>query len=277
MLGGGEYATGLGLAALFISLVLLLVAIVCRERLGSGQARWIAAPLLALLMLVRFGLITPLVVWSSLLLTVLAMGAGLGTWGTRASRVWSWALVLTWIGILVMWIVVFPNHIDVISMIRDGGLRLIHGQDPYTGHYRSTTIGVRSLPYTYSPVTVLLAAPAAWLGNVRYTNVVLAAISVWALYQLSVRGTDEGPLQARFLILPFILSVPLMIVMVWSGWTEAYVLAPFFLWLLWRDSHPRLAVACLAIAIGAKYTLLPVLVPLFLWSPRMRRELLRRA
>lgn len=272
-MAGGGYATWPGLGALGLSLLLLLVTMAYHDRLGPGHLPWIAAPLLVILMIVRFGIMAPVVLWPSILLAVLVMLSGLECWGSGASRLWAGALVLTWIGILIIWITVIPNHIDVISLLRDGALRWLHGQDPYSGHYPSTTAGARSLPYTYSPATIILAAPAAWLGNVRYANVALAAICVWALYRLGLRGTAQVSHQARVRVLPLILAVPLMTVMVWSGWTEVYVLAPFSLWLLWRGSHPRLAMACLAVALAAKYTVLPVLVPLFLWSPRMRKEI----
>jgi hypothetical protein len=46
------------------------------------------------------------------------------------------------------------------------------------------------------------------------------------------------------------IAVPLTAVMVWNGWTELYALAPFLLWLLLRDRHPRWGVLCLAVALG---------------------------
>jgi hypothetical protein len=48
-----------------------------------------------------------------------------------------------------------------------------------------------------------------------------------------------------------LIAVPPTAVMVWNGWTELYALAPFLLWLLLRDRHPRWGVLYLAVALGA--------------------------
>lgn len=271
----GGYATWPALGALGISLLLLVAAMSYHRRLAPGHLPWIAGPFLVLLMMVRFGVTFPLALWPSILLTVLVVVSSLDCFGQESRRFWCTALVLAWVGILVIWINVVPIHIDVISILRDGSLRLLRGQDPYSGSYPSTTAGATALPYTYSPATAILAAPAAWIGNVRYSNLALGVTIAWALYRLGLRGAARVSHQSRTRLLPLILAVPLMTPMVWAGWTEVYVLAPFLLWLLWRGSHPRVAMGCLAVALGAKYTILPVLVPLYLWSPKMRKDIVR--
>lgn len=269
---GGGYATWPSLAALGLCMFLLVGTMARRSRLDSGSVPWLAAPFLALLMWVRFGVAAPIVVWPSVGLAILAVASAL-TPKRGGNRLLGLALFTVWLVTLILWVNFVPIHIDVISLVRDGALRWLHGHDPYTGRYPSTTTGARSLPYTYSPITFILAAPAAWFGNVRYANVTLAATCVGSLYLIGVRCAGSRPSEYGARILPLILAVPLMTVMVWTGWTEVYVLAPLALWLLLRGRHTRLAVGLLAVAIGAKFTLLPVLVPLFLWSPKMRREI----
>lgn len=235
-----------------------------------------AAPALALMILMG---------WTEGRLTLLVLVAGLAAIGLvlaldvspshqvplLASMAGVWTL-LTFVPLLMK-----PVNIDVISLLRLGGLRLIHGLNPYTATYPSTTPGVHALPFTYSPITAILAAPAAQLGDVRYMNLLLAAVSVAALAALALRSHRLVNQRQKLLITSMALAVPLVPMLVWYGWTELYALAPFLLWLLWRDRHPALGVICLALALGAKLTILPFLLPLALWAPRIRRELLGAA
>lgn len=176
----------------------------------------------------------------------------------------------TWTGVTLSPLLAGPATIDVVTMLRDGGLRLLHGLDPYTGVYPSTTPGAHTLPFTYSPMTALLSVPGALLGDPRWVSFGLAVVCMSCLVWLATTGSGPTSAQARAAAIALLL--PLLPVMVWFGWTDTYALAPFLLWLVLRPGHRTVAILCLAAAVGAKYTILPALVPFFLWSPGIRRD-----
>jgi hypothetical protein len=98
---------------------------------------------------------------------------------------------------------------------------------------------------------VLLAAPAAWIGGPRVMSLAGAVITLLALYRLRSRADRRLLFRWRRLRSAAMqIAVPLTAVTVWNGWTELYALAPFLLWLLLRDQHPRWGVLCLAVALG---------------------------
>lgn len=257
--------------ALALSLVAVTAAFWSKEVPGSPRGVWrLAVPALTLTW--ALGWIAGNPWWLTLAMTVAALLVVAG--GPKPYLMALLAVMAVgWLQEAVGPLAAGSAHIDVVWMVRDGALRLLHGLDPYTGVYPSTTPGAHVLPFTYSPATAILAIPGAWLGDPRYVSLVLAIICVVALSALTLRSPQFPSAAQRATVIALILAVPLLPVLVWFGWTELYVLAPFLLWLVWRDSHRGLGVACLAVAIGAKFTILPVLVPLFLLVPRMRREI----
>ncbi|MDA8394950.1 MAG: hypothetical protein M0T72_06865 [Candidatus Dormibacteraeota bacterium] len=272
----GGYASWPAFAALALALLLLGVAMLWHHSLSPGFVPWTAAPAFAVLMLLFIGDRIPMVDWTTAVTAALAITSGV-TSHPVVRRLTVSALLLTWLVTVSLWIALMPIHIDVLSVLHGGATRLLHGLDPYTGHYTSTTPGVRTVPYDYSPATVLLAAPAALLGHVRYTNATLGCVSLLALSTLAVRNLASTSTRSFARIVPVSLCVPLMTLVIWAGWTDVYMLAPFSLWLLWRAKHPVLGTGCLAVALGSTFLITPFLVPLFLWSPTMRRELILAA
>lgn len=270
---GGGYATWPAFAALAASLVLFVVAMVQHERLSWGSVPRLTGPAFAALMVLRFGLGVPVIVWSSATMAILAALAGLTSYPFIRYLSLA-ALFLTWAVTVGFWLAIFPIHIDVLTVLHGGATRLLHGLNPYTGSYRSTTPGVRTVPYDYGPLTVLLSVPAVILGHVRYANAVLGAIGVLALVSLAGRTVAHRNLTSYRALIPTTICLPLMTLLIWSGWTDVYVVAPLGLWLLVRDRHPRLGTAFLATAFGGTLLVAPFIVPLVLWSPRMRREAL---
>ncbi len=270
-MGSGGYATGPAFAALALSLGLLLLAMVGPRRLSHGSVPRLAAPAFAALMFVRFGLAVPVIVWSSAVMVLFALLAVV-TSHALARNLAVVALLVTWSITVALGVALLPSHIDVVTLLQGGATRLLHGLNPYTGSYPSTTPGARTLPYDYSPLTVLLSVPAVLLGNVLYANAVLGEVGLLALMRLAARSTRSKKVADSWLLIPMTICIPLMTLLIWNGWTEVYVVAPFSLWLLLRDRHPRAATACLAASFAGTLLVVPFMVPLLLWSPRIRRE-----
>ncbi len=270
-MAGGGYATWPAFAALAASLVLFLVAMVQHERLPWGSVPPLTGPAFAALMVLRFGLGVPVVIWSATAMAILAALASLTSYPLIRYLSLA-ALLLTWAVTVGLWLAIFPIHIDVLTVLHGGAMRLLHGLNPYTGSYRSTTPGVRTVPYDYGPVTVLLSVPGVLLGHVRYANAVLGAAGLLALSALASRAVEHRGLTSYRALIPTTICLPLMTLLIWSGWTDVYVVAPLGWWLLVRDRHPRVAIAFLAAAFGGTLLVAPFMVPLVLWSPRVRRE-----
>jgi hypothetical protein len=271
---GGGILTPTPLVILLIGLALLTAAVADLRPSAPLRRGWrFAAPAIVLTILLPTGFVSPPLVGG---LAIAAVLLAVGGPSKYVAAILATAVGL-WIAVLTVPLLRPPPHIDVLIMLREGGLRLIHGLNPYLGSYPSTTPGVHTLPFTDSPIVAILAAPADWLGDPRYMGVLLAVVSVAAVTVLIARSPLLLGGRQRAVVVAMTLGSPLIPMLAWYGWTELYALAPFSLWLVWRDSHRAVAVVCLAIALGAKITLLPVLVPLFLWSPRMRRDLILAA
>lgn len=148
--------------------------------LPAGSVPWVAAKALVPLMLVGYGAGVAVILGPSTITSTLALVSG------TVSRCLHRRIAA--VGLLVMWFAtasirtaLTTIHTHVISVLHSGATPLLHGLDHYTGRYLSTTHGVRSIPCDYGPVAVVMAAPAALLGNVRYANASLGAISLLVL------------------------------------------------------------------------------------------------
>ena len=160
------------------------------------------------------------------------------------------------------------SYIDVYHILQGGAGQLLHGHNPYLARYQSST----GLHFTYSPATAILAVPGAWLGDARVMNLICFVAIVLAVGVLARRwATSQTPwsgVVACAIVLP---TTPLLIT---AAWTEVYPLAAICWWLVLRPQHRTVGIAILAIAIAAKFTVLPALVVLALWSTGLRREIL---
>ncbi len=281
-LSGGGYATWLGFAALFTFMGLMAAVMLASDRLPEGAIPRLAPPLLAVLLVVRFSTASPIVILPVAITFVLCVLAD-NLPSQKAVLLVLGLLVAVGTVVMVIWVRTIPNHVDVIPLIKDGSLRLFAGRDPYTGQYYSSTLGATHIPYTYSPVTLFVAAPGALLGDVRYSNILFALVTMAGLGALAMGWFDrqsagrlpaEGGVFAGRRKLLLVLAVPLMLPMVWAGWTEVFLLGFLFWWLALRQEHPIISTVCLALAIGTKYTVVLPLAPLAVWAPRMRRQMI---
>jgi len=163
------------------------------------------------------------------------------------------------------------SHVDVYHILQGGASQLLHGHNPYAARYPSSA----GLHFTYSPATAILAAPGAWLGDARVMNLtcfaaIVIAVGVLAHRWATSQATWSGVV-ACAVVLP---TTPLLIT---AAWTEVYPLAAICWWLVLGPRHRTVGIAILAVAIAAKFTVLPALVVLALWSAGLRREILSAA
>ncbi len=169
--------------------------------------------------------------------------------------------------------------IDVFAEVQGSTQALLHGHNPYGPVFaifldspvNHAVYGSGSL--NYGPAVVLLSLPARLLGDVRLTVValnvsILAAAWIWV--RRAWPGRNLGPtIAALWVASPF---VPFMVVL---EWTDSFSVAGMVWWLVLRDRHRNWAIACLAMGLASKPSMVPLLVPVLLWVRPVRGELLR--
>jgi hypothetical protein len=170
------------------------------------------------------------------------------------------------------------SEFDVFTQVQGSTDALLHGQNPYAPVYsifldsrlNQPTFGSGS--FGYGPMVVLLSLPARLLGDVRLTvaalNVaILAAVLVWARR----RGASArlGPTLSALWV-----ASPLVPLMVLTEWTDTFSIAGFAWWLVLRERHRTWAIAALTLGLASKPSMLPLLVPLLVWSRGARTEML---
>ncbi len=169
--------------------------------------------------------------------------------------------------------------IDVFAEVQGSAQALLHGHNPYSPVYaiflesplNHPVYGSSSL--NYGPAVVLVSLPARLLGDVRLTVValnlsILAAALIWTRRAWPGRNLRPA-IAALWVASPF---VPFMVLM---EWTDSFSVAGLVWWLVLRDRHRNWAIACLAVALASKPSMLPLMVPLLLWVRPVRGELLR--
>lgn len=67
-------------------------------------------------------------------------------------------------------------------------------------------------------------------------------------------------------------AFPLTITMVLHAWVDIYSVALFAIWAALRRRHSALASIALGVSFAAKLTIVPALIPFWLWSSKVRRE-----
>jgi hypothetical protein len=199
----------------------------------------------------------------------------------RSSRV-AWALVaaafaITAVGVAGEWTWGTVSN-DVFAEVQGSAQALLHGHNPYSAVYtvyldsQGGHALFASAALGYGPTVVILSLPARLLGDVRLTVLalnlaILAAILVWTR-----RGGGSrrlGPtITALWVASPF---VPFMVLL---EWTDTFCVAGVVWWLVLRDRHRNWAIVALTAGLASKPSMLPVMVPLLLWTSAARKELL---
>lgn len=165
---------------------------------------------------------------------------------------------------------------DVRQSVMRAAAALLHGQNPYLTTFVTPD---EVAPHVFVPVTVhfqylpgvaLLGALGQLLGDVRVTGALAMLGLIAACVALARQARARDPRGLR--VLALCLALPMTAVMILLGWVDVYSVAGFAGWLALRRRHPRWAVACLALALTIKPTILVALLPAVLWSRRARLE-----
>jgi hypothetical protein len=156
-------------------------------------------------------------------------------WFVR-SRFPAIVLIGTGLGALILRASPSPG-IDVWHLLQGGAQALLSGENPYSALYTNiygpgTSVIDPSLlsadrrhviAIPYMPLTLVLVAPAAWVGDVRWANLAAMALAALLVRMLG-RGSVEAELAGAFLLLQpqgfFVLEL---------SWIEPIVLAAMLL------------------------------------------------
>ncbi|MBV8529366.1 MAG: hypothetical protein JOZ75_13730 [Candidatus Dormibacteraeota bacterium] len=219
----------------------------------GGQVAWLALAIVAASVVVALT--------KRRVVVIAGTAAGAGALLVMAITGWQWGRV----------------GIDVFRLLQTATSALLHGQNPYTPTAMAlaqTAPGVfvsRPIHFCYFPGAILLAAPGRVFGDVRIMSV-FAFVALMA-FTVRVAATNRQALRS-YRVLALCLAAPTTIAMVYNAWLDVYALAGLAGWLALRQSRLPLSIGCLVVALTVKPTLIPALLPFWLWSRRTRTDTL---
>lgn len=261
--------------AVLLSVPLLLGAIATRSRnlsIWSPQITWPAGAIVLASMNLAPGVVPANFPVAAMLSATLAVAASLlclsqRAWPVRIAVVTAVASDLALAGVRMHW---GTAQIDVFGVIQGSTAQLLHGHNPYTAVYPSTTPGVPYFHFEYAPALLLLSAPFRLLGDIRVANAA-AMVALFAGVGLVARERGGAVQARRYLALA--VAMPFVPFMIAQAWPEVYPVAGVALWLALRQQHPRWAVASLAMGLCTVPTATPLLALPWLWWRPSRREI----
>lgn len=220
--------------------------------LDPGPSTWLAA----VLVLSVFGVVA----LESSRARVAAGVAGIAAVGLLTALAWRWGAA----------------GIDVFNGLQMGTSALLHGQNPYTPTFLAM-FQTRPLHFVHDPIhfcylpgALLLSAPGRAVGDVRSMNAV--AFLALIAFTLRIAWTSPGGRDRSLRALGLCLAVPFTVAMVHSAWLDVFSVAGLAGWLALRRRNERWAIVLLVVALTVKPTVLIALVPMWLWSRKVRRE-----
>lgn len=191
-----------------------------------------------------------------------ALGAGAAGFALVVAGGWRWGM----------------GNLDVFDIVVRGGRELAHGVNPYGNRSLLTDQEIAGhwvkmhFAFPYGPALLLLTLPFALLGDTR-PACALAALGIAASILALARRAAGGP--GLTVAAALCLTFPLAAKMVDYTWVDIELMAPLLGFLALRGRNRPLAVALLGLGLAIKpATVLPLLLPLLVWSPRARREML---
>jgi len=177
-----------------------------------------------------------------------------------AAAVWQWGVL----------------NVDVFNSVQNATWALLHGTNPYITTFATpveatpSSVAFVNLHFQYLPGVALIAAPARLLGDVRVMSVVAAAALAAFAVRLALQSDTRRERAVK--VGAVCLALPMTVAMVHYALVDVFSMAGFAGWIALRRTHPRWAVACLAVSLTIKPTILVALVAPTLWSRRARRE-----
>lgn len=175
------------------------------------------------------------------------------------------------------------GNIDVFDIVVRAGRELAHGVNPYGNHSLLTFQEIAGryvlvhFAFPYGPAVLLLTLPFALLGDVRPVTLGAGVGMLTAVFALAWRNRSSARPDLR-VVAAACLAFPLTAKMIDWTWVDIYLMALVCAWLALRTRHRRTAVALLGLALAIKPLMVaPLILPLFAWSARARRESLAAA
>jgi hypothetical protein len=164
--------------------------------------------------------------------------------------------------------------IDVFRVVQGGATALLQGQNPYgptfaVGVYPDYTYTTVPKHFMYGPAMPLLAAPGALVGDVRVMSVAMFIVLFGGIVGLAATNPDR---RRQWWLIAICVAFPLTITMVLNDWIDVYPVALFVGWAALRRRHSLLASLALGVSFATKFTIIPALIPFWLWSSKVRRE-----
>jgi hypothetical protein len=165
--------------------------------------------------------------------------------------------------------------IDVFGAVQAGATALLQGQNPYAATF---PVGIYTDPFTfhwvqshfgYGPAMPVLAAPAAFAGDVRVMSVAMFIVLFATIIEMAATQPDR---RRQWWLVGICVAFPLTATMVLHSWIDIYTVALFAVWAALRRRHSILASLALGVSFAAKFTIVPALLPFWLWSSKVRRE-----
>jgi hypothetical protein len=234
---------------------------------------------------------TSSIVWASMV-GAFALGTGFYSGGAAwlvaafaaaavltAPRRWAWTLIaaagaaaLLPLGRAWTW---GTADIDVFGVVQGAAAALLQGQNPYAATF---PVGIYTDPFTfhwvqshfgYGPAMPLLAAPGAFAGDVRVMSVAMFIVLFAGIIGLAATHPDK---RRQWWLVAICVAFPLTATMVLHSWIDIYTVALFAVWAALRRRHSVLASLTLGASFAAKFTIVPALIPFWLWSSKVRRE-----
>lgn len=168
------------------------------------------------------------------------------------------------------------SDIDVFWILQRGSSALLHGNNPYTSTFvildqtRPGEFARVAAHFLYLPGALLVDAPARLLGDVRLANAIaLVALGAFAAVLAGQAPDRESRVRS---IASLVLASPLTVAMQHWAWVDVFSVAGIAGWLVLRRRHERLSIVFLTVAIVVKPTALIALLPLWVWSHRVRAQ-----
>ena len=168
------------------------------------------------------------------------------------------------------------SDIDVFWALQRGSSALLHGNNPYTSIFvvveqtRPGEFARVAAHFLYLPGALLLTAPARLFGDVRLASAI-AFIALGA-FAASLAAQSPDRKNRVWRVASLALASPLTVAMQHWAWVDVFSVAGMAGWLALRRRHQRLSIVFLTVALVVKPTALIGLLPLWVWSRRVRLE-----
>src|ERR1035437_540953 len=165
--------------------------------------------------------------------------------------------------------------IDVFGELQKGSQFFLHGENPYFHKFSAFVFedpnGKYFIPFHYGPSIIILASFGRIFGDVRVTSLFWILVTYGIIIWNSYKNAETHYWKIMILSLAIL---PVTIGMIVNGWVDSYMVGCFALWFILRFKIPVISALFLGLALAGKPTLLPAIVPFFIFIPKLRKNIL---